>query len=174
VPRRLLLTVLWALLAAWPAGAQAPRRAGEAGVTVLLPRGWHAAPPDQGSITNPLTRIVAASAPIRWDLTSACQTQVADYAFPATAVAIVVVEWTRPLGGLKIGAGPRRPHRFTAANLPLRRPPAIECFDGPGGSIQFAARGRSFAAYVLLGRRAPRHLADRARAVLDTLRVAPR
>jgi len=56
----------------------------------------------------------------------------------------------------------------------MRRPPAIEGFDGPGGSIQFAERGRSFAAYVLLGRKAPTRLAARARAVLDTLRVASR
>ena len=72
------------------------------------------------------------------------------------------------------GSGPRRPRHFTAANLPIQKPPAIECFDGPGGSIQFAEHGRSFAAYVLLGRKAPARLAARARAVLDTLRVAAR
>jgi hypothetical protein len=125
-------------------------------------------------VTNPLTRIVVASAPIHPDLTSACQTQVSGYTFPKSAVAIVVVEWTKPLGGMKIGVGPPRPRRFTASSLPIQRPPAIECFDGPGGSAQFAEHGRSFAAYVLLGRKAPARLAARARAVLDTLRVTPR
>lgn len=125
-------------------------------------------------MTNPLTRIVVSSGPIGPDLTSACQTQVSGYTFPKTAVAIVVVEWTEPLGGMRIGSGPRRPRRFTAANLRMQRPPAIECFDGPGGAAEFAEHGRSFAAYVLLGRKAPTRLASRARAVLDTLRVASR
>ena len=100
--------------------------------------------------------------------------QVADYAFPASAVAIVVVEWTKAIGGMKIGTGPRRPRHFTAANLPIHPAPAIECFAGPGGSAEWAERGHSFAAYVLLGRRAPAALAARARAVLDTLRITPR
>ena len=125
-------------------------------------------------MTNPLTRIVAASAPIHPDLTSACQTQVSAYAFPRTAVAVVVVEWTEPLGGMKIGSEPRRPRHFTAASLAIHRPPAIECFDGPGGAAEFAEHGRSFAAYLLVGRNAPASLAGRARAVLDTLRVARR
>jgi hypothetical protein len=163
--------VLCALVGAWPAGAAAPPRVGAAGATVALPAGWHATRPEQGS-TNPLTRIVVASAPIHWDLTSSCQ--VAAYTFPKTAVAIVVVEWTRSLGGMKIGFGPRRPRHFTPASLPIQRPTAIECFDGPGGSAEFAEHGRSFAAYVLLGPKAPASLAARARAVLDTLRVAPR
>jgi hypothetical protein len=170
---RFCLAVLASLLLAWPAAAQAPRRVGAAGVTVVLPRGWHSTRPGQGSVTNPLTRIVAASAPIHWDLTSPCQV-LAAYAFPRTAVAIVVVEWTEPLGGMKIGSGPRRPRHFTAANLPIHRPPAIECFAGPGGGTEFAEHGRSFAAYILLGPKAPARLAARARAVLDTLSVTRR
>jgi hypothetical protein len=62
---------------------------------------------------------------------------------------------------------------LTPKNLELRQR-AIECFDGPGGSIEFSARRHTFAAYVLLGRRAPARLADQARAVLDTLRITPR
>src|SRR5438309_3510406 len=42
------IVVLCALLLAWPAGAQAPRRVGAAGVTVALPAGWHATRPEQG------------------------------------------------------------------------------------------------------------------------------
>jgi hypothetical protein len=153
--------------------AAAPPRAGSAGVTIALPPGWHATKPDQGAITNPLTRVVVASGAIRPRLTGTRHSQIADYSFPATAAAIVVVEWTKPLGG-KIGVGPKRPRYFTSANLPIHRPRAIECFDGPGGSAQWAERGHTLAAYVLLGRRAPAALAVTARAVLDTLHVARR
>jgi hypothetical protein len=148
-------------------------RVGTGGVTVALPPGWHATKPDQGRIAQPLTRLVVSSGPIAPRLTGTCHVQVSDYAFPATAVAIVVVEWTKPMGGMKIGIGPRRPRTFTAANLVIHPPPSIECFRGPGGSAEWAERGHSFAAYVLLGRKAPPKLAMRARAVLDTLRVAP-
>jgi hypothetical protein len=161
-------------IAAVALAVAAPPRAGSGGVTVALPTGWHSTAPDQGAITNPFTRIAVSSGPIHSDLTSVCQTQIATYAFPQTAVAIVVVEWTKQLGGMKIGVGPPRPHRFTASNLPIRKPPIIECFAGPGGSIQWSERGHTFAAYVLLGRKAPSSLAGRARAVLDTLRVSRR
>jgi hypothetical protein len=75
---------------------------------------------------------------------------------------------------MRIGSGPPRPKRFTPANLRIYRPEAIEYFDGPGGSVQWAERGHSFAPYVLLGRKAPPTAATHARAVLDTLRVARR
>jgi hypothetical protein len=149
----------------------APPRAGTGGVTVALPPGWHATTPVQGSVTNPLTRLAVASGPIRPRLAGRCDAQVAGYAFPANAVAVVVVEWTEPLGGMKLGVGPKRPRHFAFA---VRPPPAIECWHGPGGGTEWSEHGRSFAAYVLLGRKAPRTLVARARAVLDTLRVSPR
>jgi hypothetical protein len=149
-------------------------RVGSGGVTVALPPGWHAVTPIHStSYPQPVTRLVVSSGPIGQRLTGTCHTQVADYTFPPTAVAIVVLEWTKPLAGIKIGIGPRRPRRFTAKNLPVVRP-EIECFGGPGGSAQWSERGHTFGAYVLLGRKAPTVLAARARAVLDTLRVAPR
>lgn len=153
--------------------AAAPPRAGSGGVTVALLPGWHSTKPDDGRVTQPITRLVVSSGPIGLRLTGTCHTQVTDYAFPPTAVAIVLVEWTKPIGGMRIGVGPKRPRRFTAANLPVTRP-LIECFSGPGNSIQWAERGHSFAAYVLLGRSAPPSLAARARSVLDTLRVSKR
>jgi hypothetical protein len=125
-------------------------------------------------VTNPLTRLAVASGSIRPRLTGACDAQVADYVIARAAVAIVVVEWTKPIGVMKIGVGPPRPRRFTAANLQIHHPPIIECWAGPGGSVEWAERGHSFAAYVLLGRRAPASLADRARAVLDTIHIARR
>ena len=150
----------------------APPRAGSGGVTVALPAGWHSTAADQGKVAQLLTRIVVSSGAIRTSLTSSCQ--IADYDFPKSAVAIVVVEWTKPIGVMKIGVGPPRPRRFTAANLQIHHPPIIECWAGPGGSVEWAERGHSFAAYVLLGRRAPASLADRARAVLDTIHIARR
>jgi hypothetical protein len=47
---------------------------------------------------------------------------------PEHGAAVVVLEWTRPTPG----HFPRRPRRFTSKTLPVRPPPAIECFDGPG------------------------------------------
>ena len=162
--------VLAVVLASTGAAAP-PTRVGSAGVTVVLPAGWHTWRPLPGlapSVTDPLTRVVAISAPLRF-APHGCL--VAAYAFPATAVALVVVEWTR-LG--RNDRWPPRPPRFTSTNFPLHAPPAIECFGGPGGSIEFADHGRHFGAYLLAGRRAPHQLVERARAVLDTLRVARR
>jgi hypothetical protein len=75
---------------------------------------------------------------------------------------------------MKIGIGPRRPRQFTATTLPIHRAPIIECWPGAGGSVEWAERGHTFAAYVLLGIQAPPRRAAQARAVLDTLRIAPR
>jgi hypothetical protein len=151
------------------AGASPPR-VGGAGVTVALPHGWHSWTPTgpPGPVVDPLTRIVAISAPFRF-AASGCQ--IAGYSFPSNAVALVVVEWR---GRANPGAHfAPRPRHFTARSLPLRAPPAIECFNGPGGSVQFVDHGRTFGAYILLGSHAPASLADRARAVLQTLRVQP-
>jgi hypothetical protein len=128
-----------------------------------LPPSWLRAGP-----TDPVTRLVVASAPIHWRDTGC---QIASYAFSMRAVAIVIVEWRRDFGGVRYE---RRPRRFTAANLPVSRRPTFECFDGGGGSIQFADHGRHFMASILLGQDAPPALAVEARSVLDSLRVSPR
>jgi hypothetical protein len=165
---RLLVSLV--LLAAVGACSGAAYRVGSAGVTISLPKGWRfirmpAEPPPGTPIVDPVTRIVAASGPFDLSKTGCL---VATYRFPRTAVSVVVVEWVRRTPGTRF---PSRPRRFTARTLPVRPPPAIECFDGPGGSAEFTDGGRRFAAYVLLGRRAPRRLAVAARAVLDTLEV---
>ncbi|HZO96862.1 MAG TPA: hypothetical protein VFB42_05780 [Gaiellaceae bacterium] len=167
--RALALATAAALAGAGPVAASGAR-VGTAGVTVALPAGWHAwePPARPAPVTDPATRVVAVSAPFRF---AAAGCQVAAYAFPPGAAAIVVVEWVR------LGASDRwapRPARFTRKTLPLRPPPAVECFDGAGGSVQFAERGRRFGAYLLAGRTARPALVERARAVLDTLRVAGR
>lgn len=141
---------------------------GSGGATVVLPKGWQAlaqsTPPPGMRVEEPVTRIVVASASIYFG--KGCNDL--DYAFSAAAVALVVVEWVRPTPGARFAP---RPRHFTPTTLPVLKPPAIECFDGPGGSVQFADHGRRFAAYILLGRHAPPRLAERARAVLDTLKV---
>ncbi|MGZ4382400.1 MAG: hypothetical protein ACXVZ2_05865 [Gaiellaceae bacterium] len=158
-----------ALAALGLVGAAPASHAGSAGVTVSLPQGWHSAAlavPTGVHANDPVTRIVVASAPIRVG-GSGCD--IAAYAFASTAVAVVVVEWTRLS---KSARWAPRPSRFTATTLPVQAPPAIECFAGAGGSVEFADHGRHFGAYLLLGTRASPALADRARGVLDTLTVA--
>jgi hypothetical protein len=160
-----LRAVALAVAAVGLVGAAPTPHSGSAGVTVALPRGWHSIQqvvlPYAGD--DPVARIVVASGPIGFS-----QKGCATYAFPSSAVAIVVVEWVK-LGRAAHWA--QRPRRFTAKTLAVRPPPAIECFAGAGGSAQFADHGRHFGAYVLLGAHAPPGLAARARAVLDTLQV---
>ncbi len=166
-----LRAVAVALAALGLVGAAPAPHVGSAGVTVALPQGWHSipqmVPPPGMRVGDPVTRIVVASAPIRFG--KGCN--VATYAFPSTAVAVVVVEWVEPTPWARFAP---RPRRFTAPALPVMPPPAVECFAGAGGSAQFADHGRRFGAYVLLGTHAAPGLAGRARAVLDTLRVKAR
>lgn len=135
-------------------------------MTVDLPAGWHTVRPTDGNIVGPLTRIVVSSSPVR-ARPVACQ--IARYAPAANGVSLVVVEWQRS-DGQRGG----RPPRFTWRSLPLQPAPAIECHDGPGGSVHFNDRGRTVGAYVLLGKDAPPELAERARRVLGTLVVKRR
>ena len=165
------MLLLGAVLFALAAGsAEAGRRTGTAGVTVLLPRGWHAweAPRNlDPAVTDPLTRVVAVSAPFGF-ADRGCQ--VAAYTFPKTAVAVVVVEWTQLWHEARWKL---RPDAFTTSSLQVRPPPAIECFDGSGGSAQFVDHGRHFGAYLLAGTEAGKRIVSQARVVLDSLRVAP-
>jgi len=163
----LALVVCGAVTATAAAGARAHAvaRVGARGVTVVVPQGWHSLPGTRVSVpTDPVPRITVASGPVRWG--RGCNEL--DLVFPRTAVAIVVVEWVRTTPGARFVP---RPQRFTPANLPVRRPPAVECFRGPAGGTQFSQRGRRFAAYLLLGMDAPTALVSRARGVLDTLAV---
>jgi len=53
----------------------------------------------------------------------------------------------------------------------VKLPPALECFPGRGGGIQFRDSGRRFAAFLLVGNEASASLVRKARAVLDTLAI---
>jgi hypothetical protein len=57
---------------------------------VALPRGWYAGTPADGNVIDPLTRVVASSAPIRL---SQVPCQIARYSPPAADVSLAVVEW---------------------------------------------------------------------------------
>jgi hypothetical protein len=170
VARTVLVLGLASSLLASTALGRATARIGSAGVTIALPAGWHsiplANPPGLRADNDPVTRIVAASGSVSFG--SGCGEF--PYAFPKTAVALVVLEWTRPTRGVF----PHRPRRFTSKVLPVRPAPAVECFAGPAGSVEFADHGRRFDAFVLLGRRASPALADRARSALNSLLVAAR
>jgi hypothetical protein len=169
---RLVLVVLVAVLLTSASGtaATAPRT-GSAGISISLPHGWHdwQVPRNLNpAVTDPLTRVVAVSAPFHF-ADKGCQ--IAAYAFPPTAVAIVVVEWTQLWHNAR---WTQRPHAFTSTTLPVHPPPAIECFAGSGGSAQFVDDGRHLGVYVLAGRDASSGLIVRARAVLNSLRVHTR
>jgi hypothetical protein len=156
------------LLSVTGANARSAARVGSAGVTINLPNGWRsmalALPPGLHVDANPVARIVAASGSVSFGNGGCGEFP---YSFPSTAVALVILEWVHPTPGVL----PHRPGRFTSKTLPVRPPPSIECFNGPGGSVEFIDHGRRFDAFVLLGRHAPAGLADRARSVLNTLRV---
>jgi hypothetical protein len=159
---RTLLTV--ALVASLAGGG----RVGTAGVTVRLPAGWHAAKLlGESPASDPLTRLAVASAPIR---PNARPCQVSAYTFAPTAVAVVVVEWRRSRGAVF----PPRPRVFDATTLRVRPPPAIECFAGSGGSVQFTDHGRLLGLYVLAGVRARTETIAAARRVAESLRVTGR
>ena len=139
-----------------------------AGVSVVLPTGWHslkqsAAP----SRTDPVTRLVVSSTPVRFG--RGCND--IDYLFSRSGVALVLVEWVRPTPGARFAL---RPDRFTGVSLPVIPPPALECFRGRGGSAQFRDHGRRFAAFILVGNEATPALVAKARGVLDTLAVTKR
>jgi hypothetical protein len=137
---------------------------GNAGVSVELPPDWHEGTPADGHVVDPLTRVVASSAPVRL---RDVPCQIARYAPPPSDVTLVVVEW-KPTAESHPEA---RPYRFTRETVPLHPPPAIECFDGPGGSAQFVDQGRVFGAYLLVGKQAPQGLVEEALGVLNTLQV---
>ena len=139
---------------------------GSAGVRITVPDAWRSIPqrpaiPDSG-VVEPVARIVTASGRINFG--RGCNQL--DYVIPATAVGLILVEWVRPTPAV---TWMPRPRRFTEQNLPVRRG-LLECF-GRGGSVQFADKGRRFAAYVLAGAQASPASVRRARAVLDTLHL---
>jgi hypothetical protein len=153
-----------------PAHAQTPDRArvNAAGVSVVLPSGWHSIPQSTApSRTDPVTRLVVSSTPIGFG--RGCSD--IDYRFGRSGVAIVLVEWVRPTPGARFAP---RPDRFTGETLHVRPPPALECFPGRGGGVQFSDRGRRFAAFLLVGNGASASEVTKARAVLDTLAVRKR
>ncbi len=147
------------------AGRATSARPGDEPVSVALPAGWYSADPDDGAVVDPVTRLVVSSAAIRPE---ASDCQIDGYHAADDAVVLIVVEWEEDNLAL-----PKRPARFTSSELPVRPPPAIECFEGPGGSAQFTEAGRTLAAYLLVGEQASAELIDQARGVLDTLAVEP-
>ncbi len=169
VMSRIVTIVAIACVCAANASAAPSARVGEAKVSLAVPSGWHSWVPSRAikpTITDPLTRVVAVSAPFTFG-TGGCQV---DYAFPANAVAVVVLEWV-PTKGLAMPSHlPQRPSSFDSKTLTLR-PHSAECFDGPAGVVEFTDHGRSFSASIQAGTRATPAVIARARAVLNSFRV---
>jgi hypothetical protein len=141
-------------------------RVGDAGVTLVLPLGWHFdGKPGTPGVTDPLARIVVGSEPVQQHES---QCQVADFAPSPTGIAIVVLEWEQTDG--RPGA---RPETFDSRVLPLRTG-SIECFDGLGGVVAFTENDRVLGVYVLAGDRTTGAGLQRAREALATLRVTKR
>jgi hypothetical protein len=107
-----------------------------------------------------------ASAPIAKS-PSGCK--FATFRFVPRAVGLVIMEWTHPTA--PDSQVPPRPRKFTEKTLPIHRAPAVECWAGPGGGIQFVDHGRQFAAFLLLGGDVSAKTVAQARAVLNTLVV---
>jgi len=147
-------------------------RVGQVGVSLALPAGWHSWVPSTAvkpTIGDPLTRVVAVSAPFTFGA-GGCQV---DYTFPSTAVAVVILEWV-PTKGLAMPSHlPARPSTFNSKTLALR-PHSAECFSGPAGVMEFTDNGRSFSASIQAGAKATAATIARARTVLESLRVRPR
>jgi hypothetical protein len=165
------LLAVAAIVAGCGGGGEAPRsrpaasaQTGTAGVSVELEPGWHAGAATDGNVVDPLTRVVASSAPVR---PREVPCQIERYAPPSTEVTLVIVEW-QASGGARFEP---RPERFAPEAVELYPPPAIECFEGAGGSVQFADHARLFGAYLLAGERAPQRLIDQAFGVLNSLTV---
>lgn len=157
-----------ALTLAAPAGvatAGDDGRVGRAGVTVELPSGWRTTPRRE-AVAEPAVRIAVSSSAFPTAFPR-CPGQIASYAPAPNDVSLVVVEWQR------LQQNDPLPGRLAQQTLRLQPPPAIECFGGAGGAVFFSAHRRRLGAYVLLGRRAPRALADEALAVLQTVRIEP-
>ena len=147
-----------------PSAAPEAHYVGADGVQLKVPAGWYESPTGSSAVVEPVVRLAVSSGPIR-PRESDCQATsvtVAD-----DAVAIVVLEWLGSDGPL-----PVRPGDFDTGVLTLDTG-AVQCFPGRGGGTQFLDSGRVFAAFILLGDDAAPALADRARTVLDTLRVDP-
>jgi len=74
-------------------------RVGRAGVTVALPKGWHAwvPPGPYAPGADPLTRVVAVSAPFRF-AASGCQVAGTDAASARTSSSAVVRRRSSPIG----------------------------------------------------------------------------
>lgn len=137
------------------------------GVSVTVPNGWsnlHLAPAPHGAkVNDPVTLLVVASSAINFGL--GCND--IDYVIGPRGVAIVVLEWRLGTPGATWAP---RPRHFTSTNLPVK-PGSIECWTGPGASVQFAQAGRRFAAFVLARPGAKATTIASARRVLDSLRV---
>jgi hypothetical protein len=126
------LTIAAMLGAAVPSAqtqsGQSALRAGSAGVTVRLPRGWRTYPngvaPRSMPYNDPLVRIVVASTQVR-AFPRGCKAET--FRFARGGVGLMVVEWLRPQRGV---TWTQRPRPFMARALSVRPRPLLSAGQG--------------------------------------------
>jgi hypothetical protein len=140
---------------AWSMPVSPAHRPLGAGLSIVVPHGWHVAFGLTG-LAEPNERFTLASFPPRRPPNPAleCGPTRAVAAIPADGALALVLEypttgvWSRP-------SFPPEPKRFV---LPDSPPAPYECF-GRGWLLRFRAAGRSFQVMVALGRHAARNRA---------------
>jgi hypothetical protein len=140
------------------------------GVSVRIPRGWHATGTRLTPVTWPVQFLAVASYPLPADDRGAdgCEPKAAVDRLPADGAFLFGWEYAgAPDGPIRKADFPLRPHRFQLVHLGR-----YECLDH-SYLIRFRASGRYFQLHVLLGRHASTQTRKLTLRVLDSLAVRP-
>lgn len=141
------------------------------GVTVRIPRGWHATRARLTPVTWPVQFLAVASYPLPAGDRGAdgCEPKAAVDRLPAGGAFLFGWEYAgTPDGTVRRADFPSRPRRFSLVHLGR-----YECLDH-SYLIRFRAGGRAFQVHVLFGRRASERTRALALRVLDSLTVRSR
>lgn len=153
------------------ARAAAPRTAVGAGVSVVVPRGWHLLRPPISSLAFPAERLLLTSYPT----TSGgnCGPDRAARDLPADGALIYLFEYRPrtgdPWAGLRRRDFPRRPSHFALRRRDLG---TSACIGVPSRLISFRTADRPFQLHVALGERAGADRRAQVRRILDSLRFS--
>jgi hypothetical protein len=142
-----------------------------AGLSVVVPAGWHLATPPLTSVSAPVDRLLLTSYPTRRG--GNCSPERAERDLPRGGALIYLSEYRPQRGdvwaGLHKGDFPEKPAHFT---LRRSKPRNYECWRVPSSSISFRAAGRPFQVHVALGAQATTMRRAQVLAALDSLRVS--
>jgi hypothetical protein len=141
------------------------------GVSIRIPRGWHATGAHLTPVTWPVQFLAVASYPLPAGDRGAdgCEPKAAIDRLPSGGAFLFGWEYAgTPDGTIPTTDFPPRPHSFRLVHLGR-----YECL-GHSYLIRFRTAGRYFQVHVLLGRRASERTHELAVRVLDSLDVKPR